>query len=88
MNYEAITNLEELNYEDLKKMRNQILEEVYEFEKTGGLFERDYDIEEPSSDTIYKSNLLALSRVCEAMSKKYAYGDPKEKTQSIPVIKE
>jgi hypothetical protein len=73
---------QEKSYEDLLRIREELLEEVHAYENHTALNSGDYDVD-PDPDVIYQMNLLYLGEVCRLLSVKV-----QERTSSFRVIKD
>lgn len=56
-------------YRELLKIREDLLEDIYEFEKDG--FADETPVMEPSPDVVYQMNLEYLGELCKLISETY-----------------
>lgn len=61
----------EKSYRQLLAIRDELIKEIYEFEKTGVSSPEDISVIAPSPETVYRCNLEYLAKICELISEKY-----------------
>jgi|GEM_PF-4056067 len=59
------------SYDELLEIRDELFDEVRSFENNSELNNLDIDLEEPSADAIYNTNMLHLSEICRLITEKY-----------------
>ena len=62
-------NCKDKSYKDLLKMREELLEEIYDFEK--GKISPESRMINPSPEVIYQMNLDYLGELCKLISETY-----------------